>query len=78
MLRCPRRHDYDNLGGGAGRDRLATENTPLIDDREQSDHAIEHEDPGAEGNLTEPVQVEEGDVKEEDKFVTPGIRPALV
>lgn len=78
LLRCPRRHDYDNLGGGAGRDRLATENTPLIDDREQSDHAIEHEDPGAEGNLTEPVQVEEGDVKEEDKFVTPGIRPAPV
>ena len=28
---------------------------------------------GQKGNLTEPVQVEEGDVKDECKFVTRGI-----
>lgn len=66
------RHDHDNLGGGV-RERGASENTALINDREQNDHAIEHEDSGAKENLTEPVQVEAGDVKDECKFVTRGI-----
>lgn len=75
FIRLPCRiccHDYDNLGGGV-REIGASENTALINDREQNDHAIEHEDSGAKENLTEPVQVEEGDVKDECKFVTCGI-----
>lgn len=71
------RHDHDNRGGGVG-ERGASENTSLINDREQNYHAIEHEDSGAERNLTEPVQVEEGDVKDECKFVTRGIGTVVV
>lgn len=71
------RHDHDNRGGGVG-ERGASENTSLINDREQNYHAIEHEDSGAERNLTEPVQVEEGDVKDECKFVTRGIGAVVV
>ena len=46
------------------RNVFVTEKSPLLSDYD-NDRAVEHECPGVKGKLNEPVQEEDGDVKEE-------------